>query len=49
MDRMRQLIAEHMVRSKQTSPHVSGVAEADLTKIVHLREKHKIAFEKEKV
>lgn len=46
MDRMRQLIAEHMVRSKQTSPHVSGVAEADLTKIVHLREKHKIAFEK---
>lgn len=46
MDRMRQLIAEHMVRSKQTSPHVTSVAEADVTGIVKLREKMKGAFEK---
>lgn len=46
MDRVRQLIAEHMVRSKQTSPHVTSVAEADVTMIVKLREKHKNTFEK---
>lgn len=46
MDRMRQLIAEHMVRSKQVSPHVSGVAEADVSKMVSIREKNKSAFEK---
>lgn len=46
MDRVRQLIAEHMVRSKQTSPHVTSVIEADVTAIVKLREKHKTAFEK---
>jgi 2-oxoglutarate dehydrogenase E2 component (dihydrolipoamide succinyltransferase) len=46
MDRVRQLIAEHMVRSKSTSPHVTSIAEADVTGIVRLREKAKGAFEK---
>ncbi len=46
MDRMRQLISEHMVRSKTTSPHVTSVAEADVTGIVKFREKTKAAFEK---
>jgi 2-oxoglutarate dehydrogenase E2 component (dihydrolipoamide succinyltransferase) len=45
MDRVRQLIAEHMVRSKLTSPHVTSVAEADVTGIVKLREKMKDAFQ----
>lgn len=46
MDRMRQLISDHMVRSKLTSPHVTSVAEADVTGIVKFREKTKAAFEK---
>ncbi len=46
MDRVRQVIAEHMVRSKQTSPHVTSVGEADITAIVKLREKYKSTFEK---
>jgi 2-oxoglutarate dehydrogenase E2 component (dihydrolipoamide succinyltransferase) len=46
MDRMRQLIAEHMVRSKQTSPHVTEVGEADVTDLVRLREGRKAEFEK---
>jgi len=46
MDRVRQLIAEHMVKSKQTSPHVTSVQEADVTNIVKFREKNKAAFEK---
>jgi 2-oxoglutarate dehydrogenase E2 component (dihydrolipoamide succinyltransferase) len=46
MDRVRQLIAEHMVRSKHTSPHVTSVAEADVTGIVKLREKVKAQFQK---
>jgi len=46
MDRMRQLIAEHMVRSKHTSPHVTEVGEADVTGLVALREAQKNAFEK---
>jgi 2-oxoglutarate dehydrogenase E2 component (dihydrolipoamide succinyltransferase) len=44
MDRMRKLIAEHMVRSKQTSAHVTTFAEADVTKMVMYREKNKEAF-----
>ena len=44
MDRMRQLIAEHMVRSKATSPHVTEVGEADVTGLVKLREGEKAAF-----
>ena len=46
MDRMRKLIADHMVMSKQTSPHVTSFVEADVTNIVHWREKHKDAFQK---
>lgn len=46
MDRVRQLIAEHMVRSKHTSPHVTSVAEADVTMIVKMREKNKNTFDK---
>lgn len=44
MDRMRQLIAEHMVRSKHTSPHVTEVGEADVTGLVRLREARKDEF-----
>ena len=46
MDRMRKLIAEHMVMSKHTSPHVTSFVEADVTNIVLWREKTKKAFEK---
>src|SRR5687768_7568386 len=41
MDRMRRLIADHMVRSKQTSPHVTSFTEADVTNMVLWREKVK--------
>jgi 2-oxoglutarate dehydrogenase E2 component (dihydrolipoamide succinyltransferase) len=46
MDRMRKLIAEHMVRSKATSPHVTSFTEADVTNLVLWREKEKAEFEK---
>ncbi len=46
MDRMRKLIAEHMVHSIQTAPHVTSFVEADLTPIVNWRNKYKDAFEK---
>ncbi len=46
MDRMRKLIADHMVMSKQVSPHVTNVVEADVTNLVLWREKQKSAFEK---
>ncbi|HEX7757846.1 MAG TPA: dihydrolipoamide acetyltransferase family protein [Niabella sp.] len=46
MDRMRKLIAEHMVRSKHTSPHVTSFSEADVTNMVLWREKVKKDFEK---
>jgi 2-oxoglutarate dehydrogenase E2 component (dihydrolipoamide succinyltransferase) len=45
MDRMRKLIADHMVRSKSTSPHVTSFTEADVTNIVKWREKVKGAYE----
>jgi 2-oxoglutarate dehydrogenase E2 component (dihydrolipoamide succinyltransferase) len=45
MDRMRQIIAEHMVRSKATSPHVTSFAEVDVTNLVRLREANKEAFQ----
>jgi len=45
MDRMRQLIAEHMRRSKDTSAHVTSFTEVDMTGIVRHREQHKAAFE----
>lgn len=46
MDRMRKLIADHMVRSKHTSPHVTSFTEADVTKMVKWRERVKKDFEK---
>jgi 2-oxoglutarate dehydrogenase E2 component (dihydrolipoamide succinyltransferase) len=47
MDRMRKLIADHMVRSVATSPHVTSFVEADVTHLVQWREKNKAAFEKQ--
>jgi 2-oxoglutarate dehydrogenase E2 component (dihydrolipoamide succinyltransferase) len=44
MDRMRKLIAEHMVMSKRTSPHVTSFCEVDVTNIVNWREKVKDDF-----
>jgi len=44
MDRMRKLIANHMVISKQTSPHVTSYVEADMTNIVNWRNKVKDGF-----
>ncbi|MDO3643115.1 dihydrolipoamide acetyltransferase family protein [Mucilaginibacter sp. L3T2-6] len=46
MDRMRRLIADHMVMSKQTSPHVTSFVEADVTNLVLWRDKIKSGFEK---
>ncbi|MFM7055047.1 MAG: dihydrolipoamide acetyltransferase family protein [Bacteroidota bacterium] len=46
MDRMRKIIAEHMVMSKRTSPHVTSYVEADVTNLVMWRNKVKNAFEK---
>lgn len=45
MDRMRKLIAKHMVDSKHTSPHVTSFAEADVTNMVLWRNKVKNEFE----
>ena len=45
MDRMRKMIAEHMVRSVATSPHVTSFVEADVTRIVQWRQKNKATFE----
>lgn len=47
MDRMRKIIAEHMVKSKQTSAHVTTFAEADVTRLVQFRDAHKDKFFKE--
>ena len=46
MDRMRRLIADHMLLSKQTSPHVTSVVEADVTNMVLWRAKNKEAFQR---
>jgi len=46
MDRMRKLIAEHMVMSKQTSAHVTSFIEVDVTNLVSWRNKKKEAFQK---
>ncbi|RNC87640.1 MAG: 2-oxo acid dehydrogenase subunit E2 [Winogradskyella sp.] len=45
MDRMRQMIADHMVYSKHTSPHVTAYVEADLTNMVQWRNANKKAFQ----
>jgi 2-oxoglutarate dehydrogenase E2 component (dihydrolipoamide succinyltransferase) len=47
MDRMRQMIADHMVFSKHTSPHVTAYVEADMTNLVNWRNKNKVKFQKE--
>lgn len=44
MDRVRKVIADHMVMSKHTSPHVTNVVEMDVTKLVKWRDKNKDAF-----
>lgn len=46
MDRVRKLIADHMVMSKQVSPHVTSVVEADVTNLVIWRTRVKDDFEK---
>ena len=46
MDRMRKLIADHMVMSMHVSPHVTSFVEADVTNIVMWRNKVKSSFEK---
>lgn len=46
MDRMRKLIADHMVMSKAVSPHVTSFVEVDMTHIVQWRDKVKKEFEK---
>lgn len=45
MDRMRQMIADRMVYSKHTSPHVTAYVEADLTELVNWRNAHKVSFQ----
>jgi 2-oxoglutarate dehydrogenase E2 component (dihydrolipoamide succinyltransferase) len=45
MDRVRRLIADHMVHSKHVAPHVTAMVEADVTNIVKWREKLKSEFE----
>lgn len=47
MDRMRKVISEHMIRSKQVSAHVTTFAEADVTRLVQFREKNKEKFFRE--
>lgn len=44
MDRMRKMIADHMVYSKHTSPHVTAYVEADLTEMVNWRNANKAPF-----
>ena len=45
MDRMRKMIANHMVYSKQTSPHVTSYIEVDVTNLVNWRNEHKDKFQ----
>jgi len=45
MDRMRQMIADHMVYSKHTSPHVTAYVEVDMTEMVKWRNENKVAFQ----
>jgi 2-oxoglutarate dehydrogenase E2 component (dihydrolipoamide succinyltransferase) len=44
MDRMRKMIAKHMVDSKRISPHVTSFVEVDMTNVVNWRNKNKKAF-----
>ncbi len=47
MDRMRKLIADHMVMSKHTSPHVTSFVEVDVTNLVNWRNKVKDNYKKQ--
>jgi 2-oxoglutarate dehydrogenase E2 component (dihydrolipoamide succinyltransferase) len=47
MDRMRKMIAKHMLESKQISPHVTSFMECDVTNLVQWRDKIKANFEKQ--
>ena len=47
MDNIRQKIAEHMVRSVQTSPHVTSISEVDVTNIVNYQKKNKDSFQQQ--
>jgi 2-oxoglutarate dehydrogenase E2 component (dihydrolipoamide succinyltransferase) len=44
MDRVRKLIADHMVLSKRTSPHVTSFIDADVTKLMNWRNAYKEKF-----
>ena len=46
MDFIRRIIADHMVMSKQVSPHVTTVVEVDVTKLVRWRERNKESFQR---
>ncbi len=46
MDRVGKIIADHMVMSKNVSPHVTTVVEVDVTKLVQWRSRNKEAFRK---
>jgi len=46
MDRMRKLIADYMIKSVQTSPHVTSFVESDVTRLVNWRNRNKEAFYK---
>ncbi len=45
MDRMRKMIADHMLYSKQTSPHVTSYIEVDVTNLVNWRNENKVKFQ----
>jgi 2-oxoglutarate dehydrogenase E2 component (dihydrolipoamide succinyltransferase) len=45
MDRMRSMIADHMVYSKQTSPHITSYIEVDVTDLVNWRNENKDKFQ----
>ena len=47
MDRMRKMIAQRMVESKQISPHVSSFVEADMTSVVEWRNRNKELFKQQ--
>jgi 2-oxoglutarate dehydrogenase E2 component (dihydrolipoamide succinyltransferase) len=47
MDNVQQKMAEHMIRSVSTSPHVTGISECDVTRVVNYRTKNAAQFEKQ--
>ena len=49
LDSIRRSVAEHMVRSKHTSPHVTTVMEADLGRVVSHRQAQRVAFARDRI